>query len=121
MLIGQSFLGQLKGCGFKNFQVGISSVYIHIHFRNCSAELVNCKKSLFFLKTADMTIMVVRVVEFSSRGYKLERFLSKNQHIQRKFLNFENWCSGELSKIGHHFSNQVIQKLMLSKNVNDKK
>jgi len=26
-------------------------------------------------------------------------------------LNFENWCSGELSKIGHYFS----KKLMLSK------
>ena len=28
---------------------------------------------------------------------KLERFLSKNQHIQRKLLNFE-----KVSKIGHH-------------------
>ena len=24
-------------------------------------------------------------------GTKLERFLPKNQHIQRKLLNFENW------------------------------
>ena len=33
-------------------------------------------------------------------GYtKLERFLAKNQHTQRKLLN---WCSGELSKIRHH-------------------
>ena len=37
-------------------------------------------------------------------GYtKLERFLPKNQHTQRKSLNFENWCSGVLSKIGHYF------------------
>ena len=29
-------------------------------------------------------------------GYiKLERFLPKNQHTQRKFLNFENWTNGE--------------------------
>ena len=35
-----------------------------------------------------------------------------------KLLTFENWSSGELSKIGHH---KVIQKLMLSKNVNNKK
>ena len=34
----------------------------------------------------------------------LETFLPKNQHIQRKLLNFENWVSGEVSKIGHHFS-----------------
>ena len=27
---------------------------------------------------------------------KLERFLPKNQHTQRKLLNFENWTSGEL-------------------------
>ena len=26
-----------------------------------------------------------------------------NQHTQRKLLNFENWVSGEVSKIGHHF------------------
>jgi hypothetical protein len=39
------------------------------------------------------------VVEFSSEGYKI-RFLTKNQ---MKLLNFENWSSGELSKIGHHF------------------
>ena len=28
---------------------------------------------------------------------KLERFLP-NQHTQSKWLNFENWCSGEVSK-----------------------
>ena len=29
-------------------------------------------------------------------GYtKLERFLQKNQHTQRKLLNFENWTNGE--------------------------
>ena len=27
---------------------------------------------------------------------KLERFLPKNQHTQRKLLNFENWISGGL-------------------------
>ena len=29
---------------------------------------------------------------------KLERFLPKNQHPQRKLLIFEFWISGELSK-----------------------
>ena len=33
-----------------------------------------------------------------------------------KLLNFENWSSGEVSKIGYRFT-----KLMLSKNVNNKK
>ena len=51
----------------------------------------------------EMGTMVMRVVEFSSGVRKLVRFLPKNQYTQRKLLNFENWCSGELSKIGHHF------------------
>ena len=29
---------------------------------------------------------------------KLERFLPKNQHTQRKPLNFEDWVNGEVSK-----------------------
>ena len=41
---------------------------------------------------------------FQMGGAKLERFLPKKQHPQRKLLNFENWVNGEVSKIGHHFS-----------------
>ena len=41
---------------------------------------------------------------FQTGGAKLERFLPKNQHTQRKLLNFENWVNGEVSKIGHDFS-----------------
>ena len=40
--------------------------------------------------------MAIRVVEFSTGGYKIERFLPKNQHIQRKLLDFENWIIGGL-------------------------
>ena len=32
---------------------------------------------------------------FQTGFLKLERFLHKNQHTQRKCLNFENWTSGE--------------------------
>ena len=32
-------------------------------------------------------------------GTKLEIFLHKNQHTQRKFLNFENWTSGGPQKL----------------------
>ena len=53
-------------------------------------------------------IMAIRVVEFSSGDTNLERFLHKNLHTQRKLLNFELWINGELSKIGHHFSNKEI-------------
>ena len=34
-------------------------------------------------------IMVIRVVEFSRGGTKLERCLHKNQHTPRKLLNIE--------------------------------
>ena len=47
--------------------------------------------------------MAIRVVEFLNGGTKLERFLPKNQHTERKLLNFENWMNGEGSKIGHRF------------------
>ena len=30
-------------------------------------------------------------------------FLLKNNCCQMKVLNFENWSSGKLSKIGYHF------------------
>ena len=36
---------------------------------------------------------------FQTGGTKLERVLPKNQHTQRKILNFENWVNGEVSKI----------------------
>ena len=35
---------------------------------------------------------------FQTGDTKLERFLPKNQHTQRKLLNFENWVNGEVSK-----------------------
>ena len=44
-------------------------------------------------------------------GTKLERFLPKNQHSQRKLLNFENWVSGEVLKIEHHFSKESDLKI----------
>ena len=47
--------------------------------------------------------MAIWVVEISNGGTKLERFLPKNQHTQRKLLNFENWVNGEVSEIEHHF------------------
>ena len=35
---------------------------------------------------------------FQTGGTKLEIFLPKNHHTQRKLLNFENWVNGEVSK-----------------------
>ena len=60
-------------------------------------------------------------MSFQAGDTKLERCLRKNQHAQTKLLNFENWFSGKLSKVRHHFSNKVILKLILAKNVGNKK
>ena len=54
-------------------------------------------------------------------GTKLEIFLPKNQHTQRKLLNFENWVNGEVSKTRRHFRNKSRSISKLSKNVNNKK
>ena len=35
---------------------------------------------------------------FQEGDTKLERFLPKNQHTERKLLNFENWINGKVSK-----------------------
>jgi hypothetical protein len=62
-----------------------------------------------------MFIRAIRVVEFSDGGYKIRKILHKNQHSQRKLLNFEFGIYGEQSKIGPHFINKVIYKLFYQK------
>ena len=58
---------------------------------------------------------------FQAGGTKLEISLPKNQHAQKKLLNFENlyWWSGELLKIRHNLSNKL--KIDVLKNVSNKK
>ena len=48
-----------------------------------------------------------RLWSFQAEGTKLERFWPKNQHTQRKLLNFEFWINGELSKSVKASSNVV--------------
>jgi TnpA family transposase len=52
---------------------------------------------------------------FQGRDTKLERFLAKNQHTQRKLLNFENWSNGELSKIELDFRKSSDLKINIIK------
>ena len=42
-------------------------------------------------------------------GTESERFLPKKQHT-KTLLNFENWCNGEVSKLGIFLENEVISK-----------
>ena len=67
------------------------------------ANLKRHKENTHFLKR-DYQVWQYGLWSFQTGGTKLERFLPKNQHTQRKSLNFENWVNGEVSKIGHHFS-----------------
>ena len=56
---------------------------------------------LTVLLAFDRYVNTYRLLSFLAGGTKLERFLPKNQHTQRKLLNFENWWNGEVSNIGH--------------------
>ena len=40
-----------------------------------------------------------RLWSFQTGNMKLERFLPKNQHTQRIFLNFKNWTNGGPQKL----------------------
>ena len=55
-----------------------------------------CKSTLELL-TLEATPLVwqYRLWSIQGRDTKLERFLHKNQHAQRKLLNFDNWTNGE--------------------------
>ena len=72
-------------------------------------KLVRGYEKIFFLCIVDLNLKCVcpvwqyRLWSFQTGGTKLEIFLPKNQHNQRKLLNFENWVNGEVSKIGHLF------------------
>ena len=52
--------------------------------------------------------MAVRVVENSNGGYKVRNILAKNQHTQRKLLNFENWVMGKCQKLDINLVSKVI-------------
>ena len=43
--------------------------------------------------------MVLRLLNLQASDTKLETFLHKNQHTQRKLLNFEKWCMGMGEKV----------------------
>ena len=53
---------------------------------------------------------------FQSGGTKLVRFLPKNQHTQRKLLNFENWVNGEVSKVPKFDQNLTFNVNFLCQN-----
>ena len=55
------------------------------------------QKSISRLIFAGYTVWQYGLWSFQSEDTKLERFLPKNQHTQRKVLNFEFWINGKQS------------------------
>ena len=45
-------------------------------------------------------IMATQVVEFSNGGYKIRKIFALKSTCPKEILNFENWCSGEVSNLG---------------------
>ena len=90
---------------FVNLSVILSHPTLKIIYSEKATKL--CKISTLLL-TIVHTVWQYGLWSFQTGGTKLERFLPKNQHTQRKLLNFENWFSGEVSKIGHHLVSKVI-------------
>ena len=50
------------------------------------------------------------------RGYEIRKIVAQESTYSKEIIEFLD-LDGELSKIGHHFSNKVIYKFILSKNV----
>ena len=71
--------------------------YIHSTFDNDIYVIIHPRTSrnrCVLKKTTMTTNMLIWVVEVSREGYKIVKYLPKNQHILRKLLmNFENWCN----------------------------
>ena len=73
-----------------------SFLFVLVYFYwNSTKKRTNKNKQKW---TIYLTFWQCGLLSFQVGGTKLERFLPKNQLTQRKILNFENWCNGEVSK-----------------------
>ena len=54
-----------------------------------------CYVCILSLLAGNDQTCVFHIWHYRLWNFKLERFLHKNQHTQRKLLNFENWTNGE--------------------------
>ena len=70
------------------------------------------------------------IIKYGNTGFRVFKGEIQNQNFfwlkingsQIRLLNFENWSSGELSKIGHHFRKYSGFKIdVIKKNVNNKR
>ena len=68
------------------------------HFRFC----IVCMQVSFEFYYGILNIYMYPMIQ-NQKGFWL-----KINTIQMKLPNFDNWSNGELSKIGHHFSNKRL-------------
>ena len=43
---------------------------------------------------------------FQAGGHKIRKIFEQESTFPKEIIEFEFWINGELSKIGHHFSNK---------------
>ena len=60
-------------------------------------------RAVYFFMTLGKQFVLIHLwlyglLSFQAGGTKLKRCLPKNQHTQRKMLNYENWIIGKVSK-----------------------
>ena len=72
-------------------------VMVHLTFPQTNEPFIfrNLKNSNFALTS--LYAMAILVMEFSNGGYKIRKFLTKNQHTKRKLLKFEFGINGKLT------------------------
>ena len=85
----------------------LSFEFEHHYIRKSEISLVSTKEN----PCVSYPLEICKVWQYwlwscQGKDTKLERFLTKNQHTQRKLLNSENWSNGTLSKIGHQKSDR---------------
>ena len=95
---------QVTQVSVNKFSACIYDFWLWLSFlRECLCRLyVDLRLVILFLKHMsfdwDCLLWQYRLWGFSKGDTKSERFLPKNQHNERKLLNFEFWINGELSK-----------------------
>ena len=82
----------------------IGAAILAIEYSAGSSHVFN----LSYMNNMALQLWQYGLWSFQMGGTRLERFLHKNQHTQRKLLNFEFWINGEMSNIGHHLKVWIL-------------
>ena len=70
--------------------------YVQLETENINITIIS-RGFLTLVQSQTWTVWQYGLSTFQAGGIKIERFLPKNQHTQRKFLNFENLTNGAVA------------------------